>query len=54
MIPLTNKDIKSDKKQKVCHICKKSFWIMIKTRKKSEIIDTILANLEKLLIANAI
>ena len=30
MIPLTNKEIKSYEKQKVCHICKKSF-VMIKT-----------------------
>ena len=54
MIPLTNKDIKSYEKQKVCHIYKKSFLMMIKTRKKSEIIDTIPENLEELLIANAI
>ena len=25
MIPLTNKEIKSYEKQKVCHICKKKF-----------------------------
>ena len=25
MIPLTNKEIKSYEKQKVCHICKKTF-----------------------------
>ena len=41
MIPLINKDIKSYEKQKVCHICKKSFSMMIKTRKEPEIIDTI-------------
>ena len=35
MIPLTNKEIKSYEKQKVCHICKRSF-VMIKTRKKPE------------------
>ena len=26
MIPLTNKEIKSYEKQKVCHICKKEFF----------------------------
>ena len=35
MILLTNKEIKSYEKQKVCHICKRSF-VMIKTRKKPE------------------
>ena len=35
MIPLTNKEIKSYEKQKVCHICKKKF-VMIKTKKKSQ------------------
>ena len=36
MISLTNKEIKSYGKQKVCHICKKGgdFEMMIKTRKK--------------------
>ena len=32
IIPLTNKEIKSYEKQKVCHICKKIF-VMIKTKK---------------------
>ena len=32
MIPLANKEIKSYEKQKVCHICKKSF-VLIKTKK---------------------
>ena len=55
MIPLTNKETKSYEKQKVCHICKKgSFEMMIKTRKKSDIITTIPENLEELLIENAI
>ena len=53
MIPLTNKEIKSYEKQKVCHICKKSFTV-IKTRKKSEIIVITPDNLEELLIVNAI
>ena len=54
MIPLTNKEIKSYEKQKVCHICKKKF-VMIKTKKKkSEIIVITPENLEELLIANAI
>ena len=55
MIPLTNKEIKSYEKQKVCHICKKGeFRDDDKNKKKSEIITTILENLEELLIANAI
>ena len=55
MVPLSNKDTKSYEKQKVCHICKKEcFKMMIKTRKKSEIIATIPENLEGLLIANEI
>ena len=45
MIPLSNKDVKSYEKQKVCHICKNGFEMMMKTRKKSEIIATILENL---------
>ena len=32
MIPLANKEIKSYEKEKVCHICKKSF-VIIKTKK---------------------
>ena len=35
MIPLTNKEIKSYEKQKVCHICKKSF-VMKKNLKNSD------------------
>ena len=60
MIPLTDKENKSYKKQKVCHICKKSF-VMMKMRKmnlnyteKSKIIIITLENLEKLLIVFAI
>ena len=35
MIPLTNKEIKSYEKQKVCHICKKGrFWDDDKNKKK--------------------
>ena len=52
MIPLTNKEIKSYEKQKVCHICKKGgFRDDDKNKKKSEIITTIPENLEELLIA---
>ena len=53
MIPLTNKEIKSYEKQKVCHICKKKFCYN-KNKKKSEIIVITMENLEELLIANAI
>ena len=53
MIPLTNKEIKSYEKQKVCHICKEKFCNN-KNKKKSEIIVITLENLEELLIANAI
>ena len=53
MIPLTNKEIKSYEKQKVCHICKNSF-VMIKRKNKSEIIVITPENLEELLIVNAI
>ena len=53
MAPLTNKEFKSNENQKVCHICKKGF-VMIKTKKKSEIIVITPENLEELLIANAI
>ena len=37
MVPLTNKEIKSYEKQKVCHICKEKFCYD-KNKKKSEII----------------
>ena len=53
MIPLTNTEIKSYEKQKVCHICKKSF-VMIKTRKRLESIVITLENLEELPIVNEI
>ena len=53
MIPLTNKEIKSYEKRKVCHIFKKRFCYD-KNKKKSEIIAITLENLEELLIANAI
>ena len=51
MIPLTNKEIKSYEKQKVCHICKEKFWC---DKKNSEIIVVTPENLEELLIVNAI
>ena len=61
MIPLTNKQIQSYEKQKVCHICKEKSFVMIKimkknlkARKKSEIIVIAPENLEELLIVNAI
>ena len=55
LISLTNKEIKSYEKQKVCHICKKESFVKIKTKqKKSEIIVITAENLEELLIANAI
>ena len=54
IIPLTNKEIKSYEKQKVCYVCEKSFVIMTKTRKMSEITVTIPENLEDLLIIFAI
>ena len=53
MIPLTNKEIKSYEKQKVCHICKEKFC-SDKNKKKSEIIAVSPENLEELLIVNAI
>ena len=53
MILLTNKEIKSYEKQKVCHICKEKFCNN-KNKKKSEIIAITLENLEELLIVNAI
>ena len=53
MIPLTNKEIKSYEKQKVCHIYKNIF-VMIKRNNKSEIIIITPENLEELLIVNAI
>ena len=34
MIPLTNKDIKSYEKQRICHICKKKFYDDDKNKKK--------------------
>ena len=53
MIPLTNKEIKSYEKQKVCHICKEKFCYG-KNKKKSEIIAITLENLEEPLTVNAI
>ena len=53
IIPLTNKEIKSYEKQKVCHICKEKFS-NYKNKKKSEIIAITSKNLEELLIVNAI
>ena len=60
MIPLTNKEIKSYEKQKVCHICKQKFCYdknnekEFKNEKKSEIIVITPENLEELLMGNAI
>ena len=56
MIPLTNKEIKSYEKQKVCHICKKE---LCDDRNKKKvryhyIITITPENLEELLIAYAI
>ena len=50
MIPLTNKEIRSYQKQKVCHICKEEFY----EDKSKKIIAITPENLEELLIANAI
>ena len=50
MIPLTNKEIRSYQKQKVCHICKEEFY----EDKNKKIIAITPENLEELLIANAI
>ena len=50
MIPLTNKEIRSYEKQKVCHICKEEFY----EDKNKKIIAITPENLEELLIANAI
>ena len=52
IMPLTSKDIESYQKQKVCYICIKK--VLIKTRKKIEIIVITPGNLEELLIVNAI
>ena len=60
MILLNDKENKSHEKQKICHICKKSF-VLMKMRKmnlnynaKSEIIVITTENLEELLIVFAI
>ena len=53
MISLTNKEIKSYEKQKVCYTCKEKFYYD-KNKKKSQIIVITPENLEELLIANAI
>ena len=57
MIPLTDKEIESHEKQKVCHICKKEFCydknekkMNLKYIKKLRIIVIIQENLEELLI----
>ena len=39
MMPLTNKDIKSYEKQKVCYICKKWFRDDDKNKKKVSIVE---------------
>ena len=55
MIPLTNKKLSLMKNKKyVIYVKKEGFEMMIKTRKKLEIIVTIQENLEELLIANAV
>ena len=33
MMPLTNEEVKSSEKQKVCYICEKKFFVMIKILK---------------------
>ena len=53
MMPLTDKEIKSYEKQKVCHICKKKFCNN-KNKKKLETIAITPENVEQLLILNAI
>ena len=53
MIPLTNKEIKSYEKQKICHICKEKFCDD-KSKKKEKIIVISPENLEELLIVSAI
>ena len=53
MTPLTNKEIKSYEKQKVCHICKEKFCYE-KNKKKSGIIAITPENLEEPFIVNAI
>ena len=59
MIPLTDKEIKSYKGQKVCYICKERFCTdkdnekEFKLKKKSEIIVILMENLEELLIVFA-
>ena len=52
MIPFTKKEEKRHNKRKVCHICKKDLVLMItiKNTKRLEIIVTILANIEVLLM----
>ena len=52
MIPLTDEENKSYKKQKVCYICKKGFSsdMITKSIIKSEIIATTPENVEELLI----
>ena len=52
MIPLTDEENKSYKKQKVCYICKKGFSpdMITKSIIKSEIIATTPKNVEELLI----
>ena len=52
MIPLTNKEIKSYEKQKVCHIPQEKFCD--KNKKKLEIIAILPEHLEELLIVDAI
>ena len=47
MIPLTNKEIKSYEKQKVCHVCKERFCYDKKLKKMSEIIVIAMENLEE-------
>ena len=53
MIPLTDEEKESYKKQKVCYICKKNL-VLIKNTVRSEIIVITNENLEELLIITAI
>ena len=54
MIPLTNKEIKSYEKQKVCRICKKEFCNDDRNKKKVRDHCHYPENLEELLIIFAI
>ena len=54
MIPLTNKEKKLHRKQKVCYVCKKDLVQMINIKAnitKSEIIAITQENIEELILA---